>query len=257
MRTLPLAVLSGVLASLFLTGPAAATVDRIERVPTGKVALTGNPIYKTGRMLRRTCRERPIHSTSRKGTENYLGALLKCLNDSWKRQFARADLPFATARLRTVGRSGVSTRCGRFPKDAQAIYCATDRTILFLLDENLLPYLDSLFLFETLAHEYGHHVQKLSGITDVAYSWNYRTKKGYNAVQRRFELQADCLSGAFIGSVWDSLDRSEEDFVYVRDIAEDSPTHGKAENYAHWLTRGFQDGDPGACNTFAAKSRVS
>jgi uncharacterized protein len=256
MRMLPSAVLSGVLASLLLTDTAGATTARPGPIPTGTAALTGNPIYKTGQLQQRTCQEPPVHDDL-KSAESYLGALLKCLNDSWKQQFATANLPFATAKLRITSRPGVNTHCGKFREDAQAIYCAVDKTIVFLLDEDTFSYMDTLFPFETIAHEYGHHVQRLSGIMTVAYSWEYRTKKGYNAAQRRFELQAACLSGAFIGSVWHSLDRSEEDLAYLRSIAEDSPTHGKAENYVYWLTRGFQRQDPGACNTFATTSRVS
>jgi uncharacterized protein len=257
MRALPSAVLSGVLVSLLLTGTAAAGTDQLRPVPTGAAALTANPIYKTGELELDTCPERPVDDGDFEGTTNYLNGILRCLNTSWKRQFTAAKLPFATPKLRTIRRPSVKTGCSKFPKDAQAIYCSTDKTIIFLLDKDVLTRGGDLWLFEALGHEYGHHIQWLSGIKTAFDSRKYRTKKDYKAAQRRFELQADCLSGAFIGSVWPSLERPESDFTALRLMSTDSSTHGKVVNYSYWLNRGFQAKGPGACNTFAAKSRVS
>lgn len=257
MRALPSVVLSGVLASLLLTGTAAAVTEQLRPAPTGKIALMSNPIYKTGRLELRTCPERQVHDGDRKSVERYLASVLTCLNKSWKRQFAKARLPFAVAKLRIVNRSGADTGCGStFPKDAQAIYCWTTKTLVFLLDKNVLTDTSNLYLFEAIAHEYGHHVQWLSGIMEASYLRTYRTPQQRDS-WRRFELQADCLSGAFLGSVWLSLERPESDFVDLRSMATDLPTHGKAANYSYWLNRGFQAKGPGACNTFAARSRVS
>ncbi|MGJ6960367.1 neutral zinc metallopeptidase [Streptosporangium sp. G11] len=257
MRAFPSAVLSGVLASLLLTGTAAAGTHQLRPIPTGAAALTANPIYKTGELKSATCPERPVRDGDFKGATNYLNSVLRCLNTGWKRQFAAAKLPFAVAKLRTIRRSGMKTGCRTFPRDAQAIYCSKDKTIVFQLDKNVLTGTSDLFLLEAMAHEYGHHVQQLSGIMTTFDSRRYRTEQDYNAASRRLELQADCLSGAFIGSVWSSLKRPESDFAYLRRIATNSPTHGKAANYSYWLNRGFRAKGPGACNTFAARSRVS
>ncbi|WP_329093586.1 neutral zinc metallopeptidase [Streptosporangium sp. NBC_01469] len=257
MRVLPSMVFSSVLVSLLLTGTAAAGTERLRPVPVGAAALTANPIYKAGELKLDTCPERPVRDDDFKGVTNYLNGILHCLNTSWKRQFTAAKLPFAMAKLRTIRRSGVKTGCNTFPKDAQAIYCSKDKTIVFQLDKNVLTGTSDLFLFEAIAHEYGHHVQQLSGIMTTFDSRKYRTKEDYNAASRRLELQADCLSGAFIGSVWSSLKRPASDFAYLRRIATNSPTHGKAANYSYWLNRGFRAKGPDACNTFAARSRVS
>ncbi|WP_436756698.1 neutral zinc metallopeptidase [Streptosporangium sp. V21-05] len=257
MRALPSVVLSGVLASLLLTGTAVAGTEQLGPVPTGAAALKANPIYKTGELKSASCPERPLRDGDLKGTTTYLNGILRCLNTSWKRQFAVAKLPFATPKLRTVRRTGVRTGCDEFPKDAQAIYCPTDKTITFLLDKDILNRGGDLWLFEALGHEYGHHVQELSGIMLTFDSRRYRTKKDYNTALRRLELQADCLSGAFIGSVWSSLGRPESDFADLRDMGTNSSTHGKAVNYSYWLNRGFRAKGPGVCNTFTARSRVS
>ncbi|MEU8042025.1 neutral zinc metallopeptidase [Streptosporangium sp. NPDC049078] len=256
MRPL-LAVLSGALVSLFLVGTATADADRLRPVPTGTAALTANPIYETGELKPDTCPERPVDNDDFKGATNYLNGLLRCLNTSWKRQFATARLPFSTPKLRVIRHAGVKTGCSEFPESAQAIYCSANKTIVFHLDKKALADVSDLWLFSVLGHEYGHHVQELSGIMTTFDSRRYRTKKDYNAASRRLELQADCLSGAFIGSVWSSLERPDSDFSYLRRFEKSSPTHGKAANYSYWLNRGFLAKGPDACNTFAAKSRVS
>ncbi|WP_344980021.1 neutral zinc metallopeptidase [Streptosporangium fragile] len=254
-----LRVVSGALASLLLTGTADAVADDpLRPVPTGKTALVDNPIYKTGELEPQNCPEPPVrHVGSAKGAESYLAAILKCLDKSWTRQFAKAGLHFSTPKLKIVTRSGVDDGCGEFPEGAQAVYCGEDKTIVVLLDKAALDDADSLFLFQVIAHEYGHHVQEYTGISHAFFYWKHPTTKAFRADQRRYELQADCLSGAFIGSVRHSLDRSKEDFAYLRLLGTDSSTHGKAKNQAYWLTRGFQGKGPGACNTFAATSRVS
>ncbi|SDL36086.1 hypothetical protein SAMN05421869_12520 [Nonomuraea jiangxiensis] len=75
------------------------------------------------------------------------------------------------------------------------------------------------------------------------------------------ELQAECLGGVFMGSVWDSLDRPEEDWEDLLDLYRDGEdvqatvrTHGKSHNIAAWLDKGFRAASPQACNTWTAPS---
>lgn len=133
-----------------------------------------------------------------------------------------------------------------------------NKKITFYLSKGILSQASELFLFQVLAHEYGHHVQQLSGIMTAFNSRKYKNAKAVLPELRKIELQAECLSGAFLGSVWRSLDRRESDFRYVLNAAYSTATHGTAKNIAYWLTRGFQQDSPGACNTFTApRSRVS
>ncbi|GAA4189870.1 hypothetical protein GCM10022252_27260 [Streptosporangium oxazolinicum] len=89
-------------------------------------------------------------------------------------------------------------------------------------------------------------------------SRKYRNDKEVLAELRKIELQAECLSVAFIGSIWPSLNRRESDFRYVLNAAYSTATHGTAKNIAYRVTRGFQQETPGSCNTFTApESRVS
>lgn len=83
----------------------------------------------------------------------------------------------SVAKLRFIRRSGVSTGCGKFLKTSQAVYCSVNKTITFHLDKDVLTQVSDLWLFEVLGHEYGHHVQELSGIMATFDSRKYRTAK--------------------------------------------------------------------------------
>ncbi|MFI6454308.1 neutral zinc metallopeptidase [Streptosporangium amethystogenes] len=259
MRTPLITLLSGVLASLLFTGTASAVpAEQVRPVPKGKTALVANPIYKSGKLDEETCQEQPVYNNDLESTESYLSFVLDCLDKSWEDQFSKAKLPFSKPRLAVTSRIGVPTGCGKFPDGAQAIYCHKNKKITFYLDRGILADVTDLFLFQVMAHEYGHHVQELSGILPTVRSGKYRNDKEILATIRKFELQAECLSGVFIGSVWRSLGRRESDFRYVMNAAYSTASHGKAANIAYWLTRGFRQENPGACNTFTApRSKVS
>ncbi|GAA0831679.1 neutral zinc metallopeptidase [Streptosporangium amethystogenes subsp. fukuiense] len=259
MRTPLIALLSGVLASLLFAGTAnAGPTEQVRPVPKGKTALVANPIYKSGKLEPDPCPEQPAYDNDLESAEAYLNAVLDCLNEGWGYQFSKTELPFSKPRFSTTSRLGVPTGCGKFPRGAQAVYCPANKKITFYLSKEILSQASELFLFQVLAHEYGHHVQQLSGIWRAMSSVKYKSNKEALAAIRKVELQAECLSGVFIGSVWRSLGRRESDFRYVMNAAYSTASHGKAANIAYWLTRGFRQEAPGACNTFSApKSRVS
>ncbi|TMR99302.1 hypothetical protein EJK15_08235 [Nonomuraea basaltis] len=77
-------------------------------------------------------------------------------------------------------------------------------------------------------------------------------------MQRRYELQADCLSGVFLGSVWGSLARAEPDWAALVDATrasggdDDYRSHGKRAGRVSWLKRGYQAVSPAACDTWSA-----
>jgi predicted metalloprotease len=122
-----------------------------------------------------------------------------------------------------------------------------------------------------IAHEVGHHVQHLLGITDkVDQASKGLTDSQANALSVRVELQADCFAG-----VW-AYHAKERNIVEPGDIEEalnaaaavgddrlqrqsqgyivpDSFTHGSSAQRVRWFKAGFARGDIGACDTFSAK----
>jgi predicted metalloprotease len=124
-----------------------------------------------------------------------------------------------------------------------------------------------------LAHEVGHHVQTLLGITQQVDQMRRQVSRtDGNQLSVLTELQADCFAGVWAyhanargllepgdaqeaiqaaGAVGDdTLQRRSQGMVVP-----DSFTHGSSEQRIDWFVRGFETGDPGACNTFEQAGR--
>ena len=124
-----------------------------------------------------------------------------------------------------------------------------------------------------IAHEVGHHVQTISGISDQVRQAQSRASRAEgNALQVRMELQADCYAGVWAARARTSNGQTviepgdiEEAMRAANAIGDDnlmrsagqrpvpeSFTHGTSEQRMAWLRKGLQTGDPRQCNTFDA-----
>jgi predicted metalloprotease len=257
MRLTPL-LAAVTLCSILLAGTAQAAA-----YPIRDRALTASKLYRSGALQPSTCTEHRVRPNDVPAAKRYLTTVVNCLNRSWAAHFERAGLPFAKARVGFITKP--RRFCGAAWKDASARYCDDERRFLFLLNRDLLSEPSDLFLFDVAAHEFGHHVQNLTGIGRAFDRHPYKGKSELNEQLRRLELQAECLAGVFIGSTWKSLDRTSRDWEELLDIDRSSGdeqskdrTHGKGRNIAAWLDKGFRAGSPAACNTWTApSSRVS
>jgi uncharacterized protein len=119
-----------------------------------------------------------------------------------------------------------------------------------------------------VAHEYGHHVQNVTGISDRVRQIEQRSPSYANEFSVALELQADCFAGAWASSVaerglFDRPDEIEEALAAAEAVGDDrilesagmdvnpeSFTHGTAEQRRSWFETGFRTGDPEACRTF-------
>lgn len=259
------AAVIAVIAGLFLSGaPAqAATGPAQSQYPIRSKQLTQNKLYKSGPLETTSCPEPAIES-SVSSAKAYVKTLFNCLGDTWSAQFDKAGLRFSKPSLRFFTSKKGLRYCGSKWGDAAGIYCPRTRQFAVLLDKEVLSDVDDLFLMDVVAHEYGHHVQQMSGIMRAYQYEPYHGKKEETEQTKRLELQAECFAGVFIGSVWDSLDRSEDDWQRLLDVVAmsgDETTkvkdHGRGSTQKSWLNKGFQSASPGGCNTWAAPaSRV-
>jgi predicted metalloprotease len=116
-----------------------------------------------------------------------------------------------------------------------------------------------------MAHEYGHHVQTLTGISDQVRSLQQQSPQRANNLQVRMELQADCYAG-----VWAAKNRAriepgdvEEGLNAAHSIGDDTLmkaagrrpveeafTHGTSAQRMEWLRKGLESGNEDACDTF-------
>jgi predicted metalloprotease len=195
----------------------------------------------------------------------YYAAGVECLDTAWGPLLTATNLPFEKPSL-DASPELKDGPCGAAPESDHAVayYCGRNRTIYMptaRLRDNGGGDAPATHL-ATLAHEYGHHVQALTGmlraadlkITDAG----EKTPAGLE-MSRRIELQANCFAGMFLagaagrGSVTTNLARqAQDDFQYAIEEKPEDNAHGSAANQAQWATAGFKANSTTACNTFSA-----
>ncbi|MCP2346811.1 neutral zinc metallopeptidase [Nonomuraea roseoviolacea] len=243
------------LFSLLLSGTAQASA-----YPIREPDLTKNKLYGTGALEPGECHERDLRANDVPSAKRYLTAVLNCLNTSWGAHFKRAGMPFSKSGIGFITKP--RRYCGnKWGKYTAAAYCDKERRFLVLLDKDTLSDPEGVSLMQLAAHEYGHHIQNITGMARAFDYYPYKGKKELNEQVRRNELQAECLSGVFVGSVWESLGRDEADWDDLVDATRESGDewteandHGKGRNMASWLDKGFRAVAPKACNTWVAPS---
>jgi predicted metalloprotease len=123
-----------------------------------------------------------------------------------------------------------------------------------------------------IAHEIGHHVQKLLGIMDQVEAVRQRmSERQANALQVRVELQADCFAGIWANKAQETknifepgdIDQALNAASAIGDdriqkqtqgyVVRDSFTHGSSEQRVRWFRKGYETGSLQQCDTFNAK----
>jgi predicted metalloprotease len=204
------------------------------------------------------------------------GAFLRSVFDDaealWRTQFHGAGLTYHPARL-TIFSLQVHTACGTQPADVGPFYCPAsfgvylDPTFFAALSRHAGVHLGDIAQAYVIAHEVAHHIQTLLGLTHQRAAADQQDPAGANARSVLFELQADCLAGVWMHSVYQrgQLTRTDlDDALAAAAVVGDDfqrnaggqhrPredwTHGSSAQRQHWLTTGFEQGSPDACDTF-------
>jgi uncharacterized protein len=191
----------------------------------------------------------------------------------WEEQYPRS-FQGAYPGTDTVFFSGATTTgCGRASAQVGPFYCPADQLVYFDLDflEQLqrdFGATGDLAAQYIVAHEYGHHIQNVAGISDRVRQMQQRFPQSANDFSVALELQADCFAGAWASSVaarglFDEPGEIDEALNAAEAVGDDrimesagmevnpeSFTHGTAEQRRTWFETGFTTGDPGACRTF-------
>ena len=201
----------------------------------------------------------PRLGRSPEALDAYYRAVLGCLDQAWRPVLTQIGASFASPKLEITPNTPSS--CGVAPskQEATAFYCARDSTI-YMPSDRLLAEVGTRQgpHIAVLAHEYGHHVQALSGIMRAAGLKGRDFPKGSppdRELSRRLELQANCFSGMFLAGAagHGSVDRRLANEA-VADFANtvDDTTHGTAEHQLRWGKAGFLGSGTASCNTWLA-----
>lgn len=226
--------------------------------------VTQNPLYRVGRMPASRCKEPTSRPTSLANVKAYYSQFVQCLDKAWAPVIRKAGFQFWAPRLEVFSGDRRPTLCALTDS---AAYCGG--VISMDADFDLQNYRrdDRLWTRTTMAfliaHEYGHHIQRLTGILPASHTRELHIN-GIDAQlveSRRRELQASCLSGVYLGADRQYFPASgawlrKWQFTVRNRGDEWNPqrTHGNKSNHSRWSRRGFDSADPGSCNTFAAKA---
>lgn len=181
--------------------------------------------------------------------------------------------PYRHAKL-VLFRDATQSACGIAQTATGPFYCPGDEKVyidLGFYDElkNRFGAPGEFAQAYVLAHEIGHHVQKILGITDKTQAFQERNPAAAKPISVRVELQADCLAGVWGNSTAqrDLIDQSDvqaglQAAAAVGDdriqkmargyVSPESFTHGSSAQRTEWFQRGLTEGKVSDCNTFTA-----
>ena len=216
--------------------------------------------------------ERP-QTTSEDDLKQFVAVVLADTEDVWRDLFARYCQRYSDPTL-VLFSGGVRSACGIGMAQMGPFYCPYDEKVYIDLDfygdlKNRFGAPGDMAQAYVIAHEIGHHVQKLLGIADQVEALKQRMGQTQaNALQVRMELQADCFAGIWANRAQDSKDIIEpgdiEDALRAASaigddriqkqtegyVVPDAFTHGSSEQRVRWFKRGYQSGKLDACDTF-------
>ncbi|WLS80019.1 neutral zinc metallopeptidase [Erwinia pyri] len=203
----------------------------------------------------------------------FTSVMLATTEDTWQQLFQKMDKTYTPPKL-VMYRGATRTGCGTGQSVMGPFYCPADSTVyidLSFYDEmrNKLGAEGDFAQGYVIAHEVGHHVQKLLGIEPkIRQMQQGASQKQVNQLSVKMELQADCFAGVWgyymqkenvleTGDLQEALNAAEaigDDRLQQRGqgrVVPDSFTHGTSEQRYTWFKTGFDSGNPGQCDTFS------
>jgi uncharacterized protein len=211
---------------------------------------------------------------------DFASAILGSTEDVWGAIFRESGSTYPPPQL-VLFTGQVPTACGTGSAAVGPFYCPANQAVYVDLDffHELAGKLggpadaardDSFAKAYVLAHEVGHHVQTITGISEkVRGAQSRAAQEEQNALQVRMELQADCYAGIWARFARERLTEQDIDDALTAAAAvgddmiqkkmqglvvPESFTHGSAEQRRRWFARGFGSGEVESCDTFAART---
>jgi predicted metalloprotease len=207
----------------------------------------------------------PETSAEEEQLVGFVSFVLDDVQAMWEDKFAEAGMTYEPAKL-VLFRDAVDSGCGTATSAVGPFYCGADSTVY--LDLSFFDELHNQFgapgdfaQAYVIAHELGHHVQNLTGISTEVQQRASEDPDVANDLSVRQELQADCLAGVWGQSTYERqiLESGDlqEGLTAASAIGDDrlqreagrrvNPetwTHGSSEQRVHWFEEGFNTGKP-------------
>lgn len=226
----------------------------------------------TGEPVDNSSQQRSI-SPQEDEAAKFTSVIFATTEDTWGQLFEKMGRHYQQPKL-VMYRNRVTTGCGTGQSVMGPFYCPADSKVYIDLSfyDDMKHKLGANGDFAqgyVIAHEVGHHVQKLLGTeAKVRQLQQNASQTEANALSVRLELQADCYAGVWGHSmkqqgVLDAGDLEEalnaatamgDDRLQKRSqglVIPDTFTHGTSEQRYNWFKRGMDSGDPAQCNTFS------
>ena len=207
----------------------------------------------------------------------FVSTVLADTEDVWKDVFSKGGGTYQEPRL-VLFRGATQTACGQGQAAMGPFYCPGDQKVYIDLGfyetlKNKLGAPGDFAQAYVIAHEVGHHVQNLLGISGKVDQMRGRVSKAdYNVLSVKLELQADCFAG-----VWANHAQSARQILEQGDVGEamnaaakigddalqrssggavvpESFTHGTSAQRQRWFDNGLNNGSVKACDTFSARN---
>ncbi|HSV34123.1 MAG TPA: neutral zinc metallopeptidase [Ramlibacter sp.] len=207
----------------------------------------------------------------------FVSTVLADTEDVWKQLFTQGGAQYREPKL-VLFRGAVGTACGTGQSAMGPFYCPADQKVYIDLNfyETLKSRLGAPGDFAqayVIAHEVGHHVQNLLGITGQMQRMRGQASQAqYNAMSVKLELQADCFAG-----VWAHHAQNARQILEQGDVEEamnaaakigddalqgarggavvpESFTHGTSAQRQRWFNTGLKTGSVKACDTFSSRN---
>ena len=205
----------------------------------------------------------------------FVSTVLADTEDVWSKVFTQGGATYQQPKL-VLFRGTTTTACGQGQAAMGPFYCPADQKVYIDLGfyetlKNQLGAPGDFAQAYVIAHEVGHHVQNLLGISTKMDQMRGRvSEKEYNAMSVRLELQADCFAG-----VWANHAQEARQLLEAGDVEEamnaaarigddalqgarggsvvpESFTHGTSEQRQRWFNNGLKNGSVKRCDTFSA-----
>ena len=202
----------------------------------------------------------------------FISFVLDDTQRTWQQILSQQGIPYRHAKL-VLFRDRIDSACGTAQSASGPFYCPGDEKVY--IDLGFYDELKRRFGVPgefaqayVLAHEIGHHIQKLTGIEQKVRVAQQRNPGAANQLSVALELQADCFAGVWghstdqrklldPGEVKEGLDAAAavgDDRLQRMSTGRVNPesfTHGSSAQRMQWFQRGFTTGDMRECNTFA------